>query len=43
MSFRRRPESMLKIIPTLDISGAPRTWIPAFAGMTPWKRRGMCD
>jgi hypothetical protein len=29
---------MLKTIPALDIGGAPRTWIPACAGMTRWVR-----
>jgi hypothetical protein len=32
---------MLKTIPALDMCGAPRTWIPAFAGMTPWVGRGL--
>ena len=27
---------MLRAILKLDGCGAPRTWIPAFAGMTPW-------
>ena len=35
-SFRRRPESMLKVILKLDACGTLRTWIPASAGMTLW-------
>jgi hypothetical protein len=31
---------MLKIIPALDVCEAPRTWIPACAGMTPWMNEG---
>jgi hypothetical protein len=27
---------MLKTIPALVVCGAPRTWIPACAGMTLW-------
>ena len=27
---------MLKTILKLDVCGSPRTWIPAYAGMTLW-------
>jgi hypothetical protein len=35
-SSRRRPGSMQGAAHRLDVRGAPRTWILAFAGMTRW-------
>ncbi len=34
---------MLKAIPALDMREAPRTWIPASAGMTPWVGKGQSN